>query len=90
MIACMERDVISEAIGPLPFPSFWTLSELARLLCLDFAEIKRMRSAHELPSYFVGGQWLVSTADLIRWLVLQRERGGERNGRTSRRKRVSP
>jgi excisionase family DNA binding protein len=81
----MERDALYEALGPLPFPSFWTLDELARLLGLDSAEVKRMRSAHELPSFFVGGQWLISTADLIRWLLLQRERGGERNGRTRRR-----
>lgn len=85
MIARMERDVLTEAIGPLPFPSFWTLDELARLLCLDFAEVKRMRSAHELPSFFIGGQWLISTADLIRWLLLQREKGGRRDGRTRHR-----
>jgi hypothetical protein len=81
----MERDSLTEALGPLPFPSFWTLDELARLLTIELADVKRMRTTHELPSFFVGGQWLVSTADLIRWLLLQRERGGERNGRTRRR-----
>ena len=85
----MVRDILSEAIGPLPFPSFWALDELARLLATEPAEIKRMVYTHELPAFFVGGRWLVSTADLIRWLILQRNTGGQPNGRTQRRNRAA-
>jgi hypothetical protein len=85
----MRRDILVEAIGPLPFPSFWTLDELGRLLATEPAEIKRMLLAHELPAFFVGGRWLVSTADLVRWLVLQRNTGGRRDGRTCQHNRTS-
>ena len=81
----VNRDVLIEAIGPLPFPSFWTLDELARLLGIDLAEVKAMARRNELPRYFVGGRYLVSSADLIRWLLLQRSVGGSGDGRTWRR-----
>ena len=81
----MEHDLLAEAVGPLPFPSFWTLDELARLLTTEPAEIRRMLRAHELPAFFVGGRWLISTADLIRWLICQRQPGDKRNGRKRRR-----
>jgi excisionase family DNA binding protein len=81
----VNDDPLIAAIGPLPFPSFWQTDELARLLETEEHEIKRMVGAHELPAYHVGGRWLVSTADLIRWLILQRQTGGDRNGRARRR-----
>ena len=33
----MQHDALKEALGPLPFPSFWTLDELARPLNIEFA-----------------------------------------------------
>jgi len=86
IMPAMERDITADALGPLPFPSFWTVSEVARLLQSDEAEVKQMFRRGGLPAYFVGGQWLISTADLIRWLIVQRKTGGERNGPTRRRK----
>jgi excisionase family DNA binding protein len=77
----MDRDIIAEAIGPLPFPSFWTIAELSRLLEIEEADVKRLVGRGSLPAYFIGGRWLISTADLIRWLILQRKTGGERNER---------
>lgn len=47
----MQHDALTQALGPLPFPSFWTLDELARLLNIEFAEVRRMRSTHELPAF---------------------------------------
>jgi excisionase family DNA binding protein len=76
---------LTDAIGPLPFPSFWRLGEMARLLEVEETEVRRMLRAREIPHYWIGGEYRILTADLIRWLLLQRSTGGERDGRTRRR-----
>jgi len=76
----MERDFLAEAIGPLPFPSFFTEDELARLLNLNLREIRGMIRAGKLPSFWLGREYRVLTKDLLAWLLLQRDTGGESRG----------
>ena len=80
----MDRDILAEAIGPLPFPSFWRVDELARLIEMEPAEVRRMIRARELPAFWVGGEFRVLTKDLLTWLLLQRSTGGARDERTRR------
>lgn len=85
----MERDILASAIGPLPFPSFWRIDEVARLLGLETAEVRRMVGAHEIAAFWVGGEFRLLTKDIIAWLVLQRSTGVERDGRARRRQPAS-
>jgi excisionase family DNA binding protein len=80
MVRPMSDDVLTRAIGPLPFPSFWRIDELARLLELEPAAVRRMIGAREIPSFWVGGEYRVLTKDIIAWLLLQRS-GAKRYGR---------
>lgn len=80
----MDRDALIEAIGPLPFPSFWRIDDLGRLLEVETAEVRRMIRAHEIPSYWIGGEYRILTKDVITWLLLRRSAGGSDNGRARR------
>jgi excisionase family DNA binding protein len=80
----VDRDIIAEAVGPLPFPSFWRIDELGRLLMVEPAEIKRMIRAHEIPAFWVGGEYRILTKDLMTWLLLQRSHGGKHDERARR------
>jgi excisionase family DNA binding protein len=75
----MNDDLIANVIGPLPFPSFFTVPELADLLKVEVGEARRMVRAHEIAAFWVGGEYRILTKDLIAWLILQRSTGGNRN-----------
>jgi hypothetical protein len=81
----VERDIIAEAVGPLPFPSFWRIDDLARLLAIETAEVRRLVRDREIAAFWVGGEYRVLTKDIIVWLVVQRSMGGERSGGKRRR-----
>jgi len=75
----MQRDTLADAIGPLPFPSFWRIDDLARLLGIEPADVRAMIRAHEIAAFWVGGEFRLLTKDIIAWLVLQRSTGGTRH-----------
>ncbi len=84
IVRLMSDDVLADAIGPLPFPSFWRIDELTRLLGLEPAAVRGMIRAREIPAFWVGGEYRVLTKDIIAWLLLRRLTGGEPNGRSRR------
>ena len=81
----MNHDALGGPIGPLPFPSFFTVPELADLLKVKVADVRRMARAHEIAAVWVGGEFRLLTKDIIAWLMLQRSMGVERYGRKRRR-----
>ena len=83
----MGDDVLVKAIGPFPFPSFFTIPELADLLKVESAEVRRMVRAHELAAVWVGGEYRILTKDLVVWLLLQRCPGGAHHERPRRQRR---
>jgi excisionase family DNA binding protein len=84
----MENDVLARAVGPIPFPTCFTLAELADLLKVDLRVVKRMVGNHEIAAEWIGNEYRILTKDLILWLLLQRCPGGERDGRSQRRRRT--
>ncbi len=82
----MSDDIIAEAIGPLPFPTFWRIDEVARLLAIEAADVRRMISTHQIPAFWIGSEYRLATKDLIAWLVLERSAGGNRHERPRRRR----
>ena len=46
----MQTEVLAKAVGPIPFPTFFTLPELAELLQVEERELKRMVGTHELAA----------------------------------------
>jgi excisionase family DNA binding protein len=83
----MQTEVLAKAVGPIPFPTFFTLPELAELLQVEERELKRMVGTHELAAVWVGGDYRVLTKDLIEWLLVQRQPGGNRDESQRRRRR---
>ena len=75
----MSNDLIANAIGPLPFPSFFKLDEVARLLSMDERELRRMVRDREIAAYLLNDGYRISTKDLLTWLLIQRASGGFRN-----------
>jgi excisionase family DNA binding protein len=80
----MDENLIASTIGPLPFPSFFTLDEIARLLKVKEHEVRRMVRARELAAYLLSDGYRVSTKDFLTWLLIQRASGGLRDERRSR------
>lgn len=82
----MNDDALGGPIGPLPFPSFFTVPELADLLKVKVADVRGMARAHEIAAVWVGGEYRILTKDLIAWLLVQRCPGGEHHERPRRRR----
>jgi len=83
----MGDDVLTNAIGPLPFPTFFTIPELADLLKVEAADVRRMVRDHEIAAVWVGGEYRILTKDVVAWLLVQRCPGGTHDERQRRRRR---
>jgi excisionase family DNA binding protein len=77
----MNDNLIASAIGPLPFPSFFKLDEVARLLRIDEPDVRCMVRDREIAAYLLSDGYRISTKDLLTWLLVQRASGGLRNER---------
>lgn len=75
----MRTDVLATAIGPIPFPTFFTIAELADLLKVAPREVKRMIREHDIAAVWCGGEYRILTKDLICWLLVQRSPGGKQH-----------
>ena len=80
----MDDDVLAKAVGPIPFPTFLTVTELADLLKVEVREVKRMIGGREIAAVWVGGQYRILTKDLLCWLLVQRCPGGKHDERRRR------
>ncbi len=82
----MDGDVLAKAIGPIPFPTFFTIAELADLLKVEEREVRRMVGKHEIAAVWCGGEYRILTKDIIEWLLVQRSPGGNRDERRRNRR----
>ncbi len=82
----MRTDLLATAVGPIPFPTFFTVAELADLLKVDVGEVKRMVRSHEIAAVWCGGEYRILPKDLICWLVGQRCPGGKQDERRNARR----
>ena len=82
----MSEELLATAVGPIPFPTFFTIGELADLLKVEVREVTRMVREHEIAAVWCGGEYRVLTKDLICWLLVQRCPGGKHNERRSARR----
>jgi excisionase family DNA binding protein len=82
----MERDVLIKAVGPIPYPTFFTMPELAELLRLEERDVRCMVSGHEIAAIWCGGEYRILTKDLIEWLLVQRCPGGTKDEARRRRR----
>lgn len=87
-LRAMNENLITNAIGPLPFPSFFTLDEISRLLKVQEHEVHRMVRARELAAYLLSDGYRVSTKDFLTWLLIQRSSGGLHDERRQQRRRT--
>jgi excisionase family DNA binding protein len=81
----MDGEALFKAIGPIPFPTFFTIPELADLLRVKECEVRRMVREHEIAAVWCGGEYRILTKDMIEWLLVQRCPGGAHD--ESRRRR---
>lgn len=72
----MNDNLVANAIGPLPFPSFFKLDDVARLLRIDEREVRRMVRDREIAAYLLSDGYRISTKDFLTWLLVQRASGG--------------
>ena len=82
----MADQVLANAIWPLPFPSFFTIPEIADLLKVEIAVVRRMVRSHGIAAVWIGAEYRISTKDLLGWLLVQRCPGGEHRERSRRRR----
>jgi excisionase family DNA binding protein len=82
----MDENLIANAIGPLPFPSFFKVDEIARLLRVEEVEVRRMLRDREIPAYLLSDGYRISTKDFLTWLLIQRASRGLRNEPGQRRR----
>lgn len=80
----MDHDALPTAIGPLPFPSFFTIPEIADLLKVEIALVRRMVRSHEIAAVWIGAEYRILTKDFLGWLLVQRCPGGEHHERSRR------
>jgi excisionase family DNA binding protein len=72
----MDENLIANAVGPLPFPSFFRVDEIARLLRVEERNVRRMVRDREIPAYLLSDGYRISTKDFLTWLLVQRASGG--------------
>jgi excisionase family DNA binding protein len=72
----VNGEVLIKAVGPIPFPTFFTIPELADLLRIEERKARRMVRDHEIAAVWCGGEYRILTKDLIEWLLSQRCPGG--------------
>jgi excisionase family DNA binding protein len=82
----MDGGLLFKAVGPIPFPTFFTIPELADLLRVEEREVHRMVREHEIAAVWCGGEYRVLTKDLIEWLLVQRCPGGTYDESRARRR----